>query len=139
MSKPDIEVLLVEDDIGDIKLTEECIKSLDVTVVLNIVEDGEKALNYLNRINPYQEAVTPELILLDLNLPKISGWEVLSHVRGLEVLKDIPVIVLTTTDTDSDIERAYQLGVNCFITKPVDFNDFCYAMKKAFNFWFRID
>ena len=119
-----VEVLLVEDNRADADLTEECLKRSKIVVNLNVVEDGNKAMSYLRKEGQYVSAVRPDVILLDLNLPKKNGREVLEELKNDEDLKFIPVVVLTTSDRDKDILESYGLGANCYITKPIGLEEF---------------
>lgn len=114
-----VELLLVEDDAADIELTQEALSSLTLELNLNVVRDGMEAMAYLRQQGDYQDAPIPKLILLDLNLPRMDGREVLQAIRADGVLKHLPVIVLTTSQEDEDIITSYRLGVNAFITKPI--------------------
>ena len=133
-----IEILLVEDNPGDQRLTKEALKDGKIRNNLYIVEDGEEALHYLKREAPYLEAVKPDLILLDLNLPRMNGEEVLKVIKADDELKRIPVVILTTSSADEDILKAYDLNANCYITKPVDFSQFIKVIKMIQEFWFTI-
>ena len=117
------QLLFVEDNPGDVRLTEQALQDGE-KFNLHIVSDGEKALNFLNRIGEYENAPIPDLILLDLNLPKKDGREVLADVKADEDLKRIPVVVLTSSKAEEDIIKVYNLNANCYITKPVNFNHF---------------
>ena len=116
-----IEILMVEDNPGDVRLTQEALKDAKVLVTLNVATDGDEALKYLRRQPPYAAATRPDLILLDLNLPTRDGREVLAAIKSDDSLKRIPVVILTTSRAEEDVMRAYQLNVNCYVTKPVDF------------------
>ena len=129
-------ILLVEDNRGDIRLTQEALKESQLKIHLDVVTDGEQAVDFLMKRNQYTEAVTPHIILLDLNLPKKNGLEVLKEVKAHETLKKIPVILLTTSDAEHDIAKAYNLHVNCYILKPVDFEDFSNIIKLIETYWF---
>ena len=129
-------ILLVEDNRGDIRLTQEALKESQLKIHLDVVTDGEQAVDFLMKRNQYTEAVTPHIILLDLNLPKKNGLEVLKEVKAHETLKKIPVILLTTSDAEHDIAKAYNLHVNCYILKPVDFEDFSNVIKLIETYWF---
>lgn len=133
-----VEILLVEDDEGDIELTQEALVDSKLTVNLHVVQDGVAALDYLNQRGEYVEAIAPDLVLLDLNLPRKSGREVLEEVKGDPMLKRLPVIVLTTSDTEEDIVRSYNLGVNCYVQKPVGMEEFIRIVKVLEDFWFTI-
>ena len=115
-----VEILLVEDNPGDIRLIVEVLKEGKIHNHLSVVEDGEEALAYLRREGSYQDVILPDIILLDLNLPKISGTEVLAEIKKDPMLKHIPVIILTTSEAEQDILKAYDLHANCYITKPVN-------------------
>lgn len=129
-------ILLVEDNPGDIRLTQEALKESQMDVHLDVVTDGEQAIDFLMKRQRFTEAVRPHLILLDLNLPKKNGLEVLKEIKVDESLKKIPVIVLTTSDADHDINKAYSLHANCYILKPVDFDDFAKVIRLVESFWF---
>ena len=131
------EILLVEDDSGDVDLTREALKEGKAKVNLSVVEDGVKALEYLRQESPYADGVRPDLILLDLNLPKKDGHEVLREIKSEENLKSIPVAILTTSDAELDILQAYDLGCNCYITKPAEFDQFVKVIDVLEFFWFR--
>lgn len=135
---PLINILLVEDNPGDIRLTKEVLKEGKIRNSLSVVTDGEEALLFLKKEGPYKAAFTPDIILLDLNLPKKDGREVLSQIKEDNVLKLIPVIVLTTSDAEQDIINMYAHHANCYITKPVDFNQFINVIRSIENFWLTI-
>ncbi len=137
MGKP-VEVLLVEDNPGDVRLTLEALKDGKVNNHLSVVEDGVEALAFLRREGKYADASRPDLILLDLNLPKKDGREVLSEIKTDEDLKRIPVVVLTTSKAEEDILKTYNLHANCYITKPVDFDQFVIVVRLIEDFWFTI-
>jgi len=137
MSKP-LEVLLVEDDEDDVLLTKEALKDSKVIVSMAVAPDGDDALKMLRRQPPFEHAPVPDLILLDLNLPRVSGREVLKELKADPVLKKIPVVVLTTSAADTDILKCYDLGANCYITKPVDFEQFQRIIKVIDEFWLTI-
>jgi two-component system response regulator len=130
-------ILLVEDNPGDIRLTQEALKESQMEIHLDIVTDGEQAVDFLLKRGKFTEAIRPNLILLDLNLPKKNGIEVLKEIKADESLKKIPVIVLTTSDADHDINKAYSLHANCYILKPVDFDDFAKVIRLVESFWFK--
>lgn len=138
MASRPIQVLLVEDDPGDVRLTEEALKRSKLLVMMNVVGDGEQALQFLRRVGPYSGAVRPDLVLLDLNLPKVDGREVLAAVKADPDLRPIPVVVLTTSAADNDILKAYGLGGNCYITKPVGFDEFRRIVRAIEEFWFEV-
>lgn len=137
MSKQ-IGILLVEDNEGDVVLTLEALKEAKVYNHVHVVRDGEEAIKFLKKQKPYEEAVTPDIILLDINLPKIDGKEVLTEIKNDRKLMTIPVVILTTSETDKDILYAYQHHANCYITKPVDFNKFIEVIHSVKNFWISI-
>jgi len=130
-----VEILLVEDNPGDVRLTKEALKDNKVRNNLTVVEDGVEALSFLRREGRYTGAPRPDLILLDLNLPKKDGREVLSEIKADERLRRIPVVVLTTSKAEEDILRAYDLNANCYITKPVDFDQFIKVVRTIEDFW----
>lgn len=129
-------ILLVEDNPGDIRLTQEAFKESSLDIQMDVVTDGEMALNFLFKKGRFANSLKPDIVLLDLNLPKKNGIEVLKELKADAVLKKIPVIVLTTSDADHDISKAYSLHANCYILKPVDFDDFARVIKLIEAFWF---
>jgi CheY-like chemotaxis protein len=133
-----IEVLLVEDNPGDAELTRIALEDSKISVNLHIVEDGVEAMTFLRKQENYANAPHPDIILLDLNLPKKDGREVLAEIKADDKLRRIPVVVLTTSQSESDILKAYNLSANCFITKPVDFDQFVKIVQSIENFWFAI-
>lgn len=133
-----IEILLVEDSPSDTALTIEALKAGKVVNKLNHVEDGVEAMNYLRRQGKYAKTARPDLIMLDLNLPRKDGREVLAELKNDPDLKIIPVIVLTTSRSDKDILQSYQLSANCYITKPVDFAHFIDVVKSIEQFWLTV-
>lgn len=133
-----IHVLLVEDDPGDVRLTQEALKRSKLLVMITVVSDGEQALQYLRRVGPYASSVRPDLVLLDLNLPKVDGREVLAAVKSDPELRMVPIVVLTTSAADADILKAYGLGGNCYITKPVGFEEFRRIVRAIEEFWFEV-
>lgn len=133
-----IEILLVEDNPGDVRLMREALKENKVLNSLHAVSDGLKALAFLRRKDQYADAPRPDLILLDLNLPKKDGREVLSDIKIDEDLKRIPVVILTTSQAEEDILRTYNLYANCYIIKPVDLEQFVKVVKSIKNFWLTI-
>jgi two-component system response regulator len=133
-----IEILLVEDSPTDVLLTKRALSDARFINRLHVVEDGVKALAFLRKEPPYADAVRPDLILLDLNLPKKDGREVLADIKEDDELKVIPVIVLTTSRAEEDIVRSYRLHANCYITKPVDFDSFIDAISTLEKFWFAV-
>lgn len=133
-----VEILLVEDNPGDARLAQEALKESKVTNNLSIVADGEQAMDFLHRRGEYTSAPRPDLIFLDLNLPKKDGREVLAEIKDDEYLRRIPVVVLTTSAADEDILKSYNLHANCYVTKPLDFNQFKKAIINLNEFWFSI-
>ena len=131
-----IEILLVEDNPGDIRLTTEALKEQKMYNNLNVVTDGVEAMEYLRREGKYAKAARPDLILLDLNLPRKDGREVLKDIKNDEALKAIPVVVLTVSKSEEDILKSYNLHANCYITKPVDLVQFMKVAKAVQEFWF---
>ena len=136
-AKP-IEILLIEDNPGDVRLTKEVLMEGKVRNHLQVVGDGVEAMAFLRRENNYAEAPRPDLILLDLNLPKKDGREVLQEIKADHQLRRIPVVVLTTSAADEDILRSYELRANCYITKPVDLNQFIRVVRTIETFWLTI-
>lgn len=137
MGKP-IDILLVEDNPGDVDLTREAFEDAKVANNLFVAEDGEEAITFLKKEGKYQDTPTPDVILLDLNLPKKSGHEVLEFIKNSDGLKCIPVIILTSSEADEDILNSYNLHANSFITKPVDLEKFLDVVKTVEDFWLRI-
>lgn len=133
-----VQILLVEDNPGDIRLTQEALKEGSINNQLNVVKDGVEALEFLHKKGKYNSAPTPDIILLDLNLPRKDGREVLHEIKNDEVLRMIPVIILTTSDAEQDIVKSYKLHANCFITKPVDLDQFIYIIRQIETFWFTV-
>ena len=129
-----INILLVEDNPGDVRLTQEAFREGRITVNLDVARDGVEAIAYLRQQVPFSEAITPDLILLDLNLPKRDGREVLAEIKSDPDLKRIPVVVLTTSNAEADILKTYNLHVNCYINKPVDFDRFFEIVQKIEDF-----
>lgn len=133
-----IDILLVEDNPGDVRLAKEALKESKVRNKLYVVEDGVEAMAFLRRQDKYADAPYPDLILLDLNLPRKSGREVLVEIKTDENLKRIPVVVLTVSRAEEDIIRSYNNYANCYITKPLDFNQFMEITKSIEEFWLTI-
>jgi CheY-like chemotaxis protein len=133
-----IEILLIEDNTGDARLAREALRDAKVRNNLSWVSDGAEALAYLRREGRFEKAPRPDLILLDLNLPRIDGREVLSEIKADEKLKRIPVVILTTSQAEEDILRAYHLNANCYISKPVDLDQFIKVVKTIEDFWLSI-
>jgi len=137
ISKP-IEILLVEDNPGDVRLTREALYDARVNNSLHVVNDGVEAMAFLHREGQYADAINPELILLDLNLPKKSGVEVLAEIKADEILRRIPVVVLTTSHAEQDIVRSYNLHANAYVVKPVDLEQFITVIKSIEGFWLEV-
>jgi CheY-like chemotaxis protein len=133
-----VEILLVEDNPGDVRLTIEALKEGKVNNNLHITSDGVEALAYLRKEEPFVEAVRPDLILLDLNLPKMDGRELLEIIKGDEDLRRIPVVILTTSGAEEDILKTYNLHANCYITKPVNLDQFIKVVNSIEDFWMTI-
>ena len=133
-----VEILLVEDNPGDVRLTREALKEAKVINNLTVLKDGVEALAFLRQQGPYGAAVIPHLILLDLNLPKKDGREVLAEIKADEKLKRIPVVVLTTSQDEQDVFKSYNLHANCYVTKPVDLEQFMTVVKSIEDFWLGI-
>ena len=133
-----IDVLLVEDSPSDARLTVKTFEKAKVLNTLHIVEDGVEAMNFLRQTGPYQQAPRPDLILLDLNLPKKDGRQVLAEIKADPKLETIPVVVLTTSEAEEDILRSYQLRANCYITKPVTLQQFVRVVKSIEDFWLTV-
>ncbi len=133
-----LEILLVEDNPADVRLTKEALKEEKVYNNLHVVNDGEEAINFLQKQGKYKQAVRPDLILLDLNLPKKDGREVLKEIKSDSKLKTIPVVVLTVSRAEEDVLKAYNLHANCYITKPVDINQFIKIAQAVQEFWLTI-
>lgn len=133
-----IEILMVEDNPGDVRLTVEALKEGKVRNNFHTVADGEEAMAYLRRQGRYAKAPRPDLVLLDLNLPKKSGREVLAEIKDDPELRRIPVVVLTVSQAEQDILKSYNLHANCYITKPVDLDQFLEVVKSIENFWLTV-
>jgi chemotaxis family two-component system response regulator Rcp1 len=133
-----LEVLLVEDSPGDVRLTKEALKDAKVHINLRVVRDGIDAMAFLMREGEYATALRPDLILLDLNLPKKDGREVLREIKENQELKSIPVVILTTSASEADILRSYLLHANCYITKPVNLDGFLTVVKSIDSFWLSV-
>ncbi|MBN2103910.1 response regulator [bacterium] len=137
VGKP-IDILLIEDNPGDVRLTQEAFKGGKVRNNLYVVSDGIEALDFLHRRNQFADVPLPDLILLDLNLPKKDGREVLEEIKAEINLRRIPVVILTTSKADEDILRTYDLHANCYIPKPVDLDEFMTVVRSIENFWLTI-
>ena len=132
------EILLVEDNVADVRLTIEALKDAKLANRLHVAEDGVKAMEFLRKKGAYADVLTPDLVLLDLNLPRKDGREVLAEMKADPVLRRIPVVVLTTSDVDEDILRCYDLHANCYVTKPLDFEQFPRLMRVLDEFWLSV-
>ncbi len=130
-----IDVLLVEDDEGDVLMTREAFEFYKIRNTLHVVSDGEQALQFLHRAAPYEDAPRPGLILLDVNLPRVSGFEVLTELKKDPELLDVPVVMLTTSQAEEDILRSYKLHANAYVSKPVDFDGFTAAIRQIDDFF----
>ena len=133
-----IEILLVEDNPGDVELTREAFHDAKINNRISVVRDGIEALEYLRRKGIYAEATRPDIVLLDLNLPRKSGLEVLAELKADPDLRSIPVVVLTTSRDEGDIARSYHDHANCYISKPVDFEQFIGVVRSLENFWLTV-
>jgi len=130
-----IEVLLVEDSPGDVRLTQEAFRDANKSIHLHVASDGVEAMAFLRREGVHARAPRPELILLDLNLPKMDGREVLAHIKEDAGLKTIPTVILTTSEAEADIVKSYQLQANCYLSKPVQLDAFESLVKSINDFW----
>jgi two-component system, chemotaxis family, response regulator Rcp1 len=133
-----IEILLVEDNPGDVRLTKEALKDARVRNNLHVARDGVDAMAFLRREETHADAVRPDLVLLDLNLPRKNGREVLSDIKNDPALCHIPVVVLTTSQSDNDITESYRLGANAYVSKPVDLQQFLHVVSSIKEFWLEI-
>jgi CheY-like chemotaxis protein len=138
MNTRPIEILLVEDNPGDARLAQEAMKDAKVKNNLHWVEDGVQALSFLRNEKEYEQAPRPDVVLLDLNLPKKDGREVLSEIESDDQLKNIPVVILTVSSDEADILKSYNLHANCYITKPLDLDSFIEVVKSIESFWLTI-
>ena len=138
MKGREIHILLVEDNEGDIVLAKEALKEARIRNRITVVTDGEQALRYLFRENDFHNASHPDLILLDVNLPKVNGMEVLERIKSDPALKIIPVVMLTTSTSEKDVMRAYKSYVNCYINKPIDLEEFIRVIKTIESFWLNV-
>jgi CheY-like chemotaxis protein len=132
------EILLVEDSSGDVRLTREAFKDAKVHVNLHVASDGIEAMNFLNHVGRYAAVPRPDLILLDLNLPKKDGRKVLEEIKGSASLQSIPIVILTTSASDEDVLKSYRLHANCYIAKPVDLDGFLKVIKSIDSFWLTV-
>ena len=135
MSRAPFEILLIEDNPSDVELVQEALSVWISPARLSVVDDGDKALNFLRHKGVFSQAPVPQLILLDLNLPKRDGIEVLREIKADPVLSVIPVIVLTTSDREHDVKKAYALHANCYLTKPLEIDDFVEKVRAIEDFW----
>lgn len=133
-----IYILLAEDNQGDVLLIEEAFHEGRIVNSISTVNDGEKAIQYLKKEGSYSESTTPDLILLDVNMPRKNGHEVLKFIKNDETLKQIPVIMLTTSSSEKDVLKSYKNHANCYITKPVEVDEFLLAIKKIESFWIQL-
>jgi two-component system, chemotaxis family, response regulator Rcp1 len=133
-----IEILLVEDNPGDVDLTKEALQDAKIRNRLHVVDDGAKAVDFLYKRGAYVDVPRPDIILLDLNLPRKDGRQVLKEIKTDPQLAEIPVVILTTSQAEEDILRSYQLHANCYITKPVDFKQFMHVVKSIEEFWLTV-
>lgn len=131
----DVRILLVEDNEGDIVLTLEALKEAKINNNVDVVRDGGKVIQFLKKQGEFSHAITPDLILLDINLPKVDGMEVLANIKNDDVLKIIPVVMLTTSDSEKDILESYHNHANCYITKPVGLQNFMNVIDTVKEFW----
>lgn len=134
----DIEILLVEDNPGDVDLTREALKDAGVRNRLNVAADGIEALEFLRRTGRFADAPRPDMILLDLNMPRKNGREVLAEIKADPMFRCIPVVILTTSDSEQDVVRAYALHANCYVTKPVDLDRFLRVVRSIEDFWMTV-
>jgi chemotaxis family two-component system response regulator Rcp1 len=134
----DIHILLVEDNPGDVRLTVEALRGAKVANELHVVGDGEEAIKFLRQEGRYADEPRPDMILLDLNLPRLDGHDVLAAIKTDPDLAKIPIIVLTSSSAERDIQKAYELHANCYVSKPVDFTEFIRAVRSLEGFWLKI-
>ena len=133
-----VEILLVDDNIGDVVLTKEALKGAEFSNHVSVVRDGIEALEFLRRMGKFASARTPDLILLDINMPRKNGCEVLQDIRADADLRLIPVVILTSSEAEDDIRRSYELGANCFVTKPADLDEMVKVVQAINHFWISI-
>jgi chemotaxis family two-component system response regulator Rcp1 len=138
MTDREVQILLVEDNPADVRLTVEALRAAKVSNELHVVDDGEAAIDYLRRRGRYAAADRPDIVLLDLNLPRVDGRDVLADIKADPELTSIPILVLTSSSAEEDIASSYQLHANCFISKPVDFTEFADAVRSLEGFWLKI-
>lgn len=135
---PQVEILLVEDSPGDVRLTMEALADAKISNKISVASDGVEALEFLRREGEFKDAQRPGLILLDLNMPRMDGRELLKIIKNDDEFKTIPVVVLTTSEADSDVLKSYDLRANCYITKPVDLDQFMIVVNSIQEFWLSI-
>ncbi len=133
-----VEILLAEDNPGDVRLTREALNNGKIANKLHVVGDGVEALNFLRKEGSYKDVPAPDLILMDLNMPRMGGQELLAAIKDDEVLRTIPIVVLTTSEAERDVRTAYERHANCYITKPVDLVQFMSVVRAIESFWFSI-
>lgn len=133
-----VEILLVEDNPGDVDLTREALENTKMHNNLHVAVDGEEAMAFLRKKGKYKNTPYPDIIMLDLNMPKKDGREVLAEIKADEYLRKIPVVILTTSSAEEDVLKAYNLHANCYITKPIDLNQFLKVVKSIEDFWLSI-
>jgi chemotaxis family two-component system response regulator Rcp1 len=138
MTAKPVDILLVEDNPGDVRLAKEALKECKIDNTVYVAQDGIEALAFLRKEGEHEKAPRPDLILLDLNLPRKSGREVLAEVKADPSLRRIPIVVMTVSRDEEDVLKAYNLHANCYITKPIDFGQFIRITKSIEDFWFRI-
>jgi chemotaxis family two-component system response regulator Rcp1 len=134
----EIHILLVEDNPGDVRLTVEALRGAKVANELHVVGDGEEAIEFLRQQGRHVDAPRPDIVLLDLNLPRLDGRDVLADIKADPDLAKIPIIVLTSSTAERDIQQSYELHANCYISKPVDFTEFIHAVRSLEGFWLKI-
>lgn len=134
----EVQILLVEDNEGDIILTKEAFKEGKLTNIVNVVRDGEEAILYLKKEGIYNKQMRPDIILMDINLPKLDGKATLEYIKNHEEFRTIPVVMLTTSSSEKDIRDSYNKCANCYITKPVDFGKFIGVIQSIENFWLTV-
>jgi chemotaxis family two-component system response regulator Rcp1 len=138
MADREVQILLVEDNPADVRLTVEALRAAKVSNELHVVDDGEAAIDYLRQRGSYAGAARPDIVLLDLNLPRLDGRDVLADIKTDSDLASIPILVLTSSAAEEDIARSYELHANCYISKPVDFTEFMDAVRSLEGFWLKI-
>ncbi len=134
----EVEILLVEDNPADVRLTQDALREIKVRNTLHVVNDGVVAMEFLRGENDYADSPRPDLILLDLNLPRKDGREVLEEIKNDPQLRRIPVVILTTSDAEQDVLKSYDLHANCYVTKPVDMDSFISVVGSVEDFWFSV-